>query len=234
MNRATQEPMGGFEQRLLRELREVVAEGALPSEPALTYKGSLALGGWINRRWLIPVAAGVALTLAALVLLASPFGTSHNGGAWAVTRNDDGTVTVEIDSLRDAGGLQRELRQAGVPAEVQYLPPGKACAGETAAPGVHEGGGPGSRRARDHGQVGHDLLGGRRAVQIRTRADGGIEFTVEATAHPDETLVIRSQGLSPGQAPAAHPAAANGVAAISVTHVRGKVRPCTPIDSPTQ
>jgi hypothetical protein len=186
----------------------------------------------VKRRWPLAAAAGLALTLVALVLLVSPFGTNDGGRAWAVTRNDDGTVAVEIDSLKDAGGLQHELRQAGVPTVVQYLPPGKSCAAETPSAGVHEDSGPGLQHARDHRQVSDSPLGGRRAVQIRTKANGGIQFTIDATAHPDETLLIRSQGLSPGQAPAAHPAAANGVSAISVTHVRGAVRPCTLIDSP--
>jgi hypothetical protein len=46
-----------------------------------------------------------------------------------VDRNPDGTVTVRIDSLSDAAGLQQQLNDAGVPALVQYLPPGKTCGG---------------------------------------------------------------------------------------------------------
>jgi hypothetical protein len=233
MNRVSQKSLGGFEARLLRELREVVGEGAPPPAPALSHQGSSAHGGWVKRRWPLAVAAGLALTLAALALLGSPFGTSDDGRAWAVTRNDDGTVTVEIDSISDAVGLQRELRRAGVPAEVQYLPPGKTCAAKTPSPSAHEDSGPVLHRL-GHGRASDNLLGGRRAVQITTQADGGIEFLVDATAHPDETLLIRSQGLAPGQAPAAHPAVANGEAAISVTHMRGAVGPCTLIDSPTQ
>jgi hypothetical protein len=47
-----------------------------------------------------------------------------------VTANDHGTVAIEINALRDAKGLERRLRQAGVPAVVQYLPPGNSCSEE--------------------------------------------------------------------------------------------------------
>jgi DNA-directed RNA polymerase specialized sigma24 family protein len=36
-------------------------------------------------------------------------------------------VTVGISSLRDTAGLERKLREAGIHAVVQYVPPGKAC-----------------------------------------------------------------------------------------------------------
>jgi hypothetical protein len=36
-------------------------------------------------------------------------------------------VTVEISRLEDAAGLERELRAAGVPAEVDYLPLEQTC-----------------------------------------------------------------------------------------------------------
>jgi hypothetical protein len=260
MNRATQKPLGGFEVRLLRELREVVAEGVAP--PAIRHQRSLAGGGWLKRRWPIAVAAGLAAAFAALLLAGSPFGGSDDGRAWAVTSHDDGTVTVEIDSLSDADGLQRELRQAGVPAVVQYIPPGRTCGAQALSPGAvtqsggdgstaasprarsggqglgaetaHEGKAPGSHGAGDHRQASEDLFGGRRAVQITTKPDGGIQFTIDAAGHPGETLLVRSQGLAPGQAPAAHPAAANAGSAISVSHVRGEARPCRLVHSTTR
>jgi hypothetical protein len=72
--------------------------------------------------------------VAALAVMAGlPLVDVGNGAAaaYAVTANEDGTVSVEINSLRDAEGLERRLREAGVPAVVQYLPPGKACSDET-------------------------------------------------------------------------------------------------------
>ncbi len=126
MNAPEQRSLGGFEQRLLGELRQVVANGAAlapVSEPAL------ASAGRTRRRWPLAFAAGLAAALAALLVSGSPFGGDDGGRAWAVTNNNDGTVSVEIDSLTDAAGLQRKLNEAGIPALVQYLPPGKMCAG---------------------------------------------------------------------------------------------------------
>jgi hypothetical protein len=45
--------------------------------------------------------------------------------AYAVARNEDGTVSVEVDSMTDAPGLQAALQAAGVNAVVEYLPVGK-------------------------------------------------------------------------------------------------------------
>ena len=41
----------------------------------------------------------------------------------AVTKNGDGTVSVEINALHDAEGLERNLHQGDIPAVVRYLPP---------------------------------------------------------------------------------------------------------------
>src|SRR5262249_57944712 len=69
-----------------------------------------------------------AAALVALVAAAGvPYLSDGAAPAYAVTQNGDGTVTVQITSLRDAAGLQQKLGEAGIRAVVQYLPPGKAC-----------------------------------------------------------------------------------------------------------
>jgi hypothetical protein len=230
MNRATQKSLGGFEERLLRKLREVVADGTV-SQPVRRGR-ALTVGGWVKRPWLVAGATGLAAAVALLLLVGSPFGGKEDGRAWAVTSIDGGTVKVEIDSLSDADGLQRELRQAGVPTVVQYIPPGKTCAGQGSSHASVTS--PESHSAGDHAHASEHPRGGRRTVQIATMADGGIEFTFDAAAHPGETLVIRSQGLAPGQPPAAHPAAVNAGSAISVSHAPGDARPCRLVDSTTR
>ena len=47
--------------------------------------------------------------------------------AYAVERNDDGTVTVKIERFEDADGLEAAIERHGVNAEVDYLPWGKTC-----------------------------------------------------------------------------------------------------------
>jgi len=108
--------VSNFEERLLVELRSRVEE-----QPA----------GRGRRRALGPrrlaVAGGLALVLVAAALAGAFFLSAGTQSAYAVTKNADGTVTVEIDSLSDAAGLQAKLRDAGVSAVVEYLPAGKMC-----------------------------------------------------------------------------------------------------------
>ena len=42
-------------------------------------------------------------------------------GAWTVVKQTDGTVSVTIRGLRDPAGLQRRLREDGIPASVTFF-----------------------------------------------------------------------------------------------------------------
>jgi hypothetical protein len=105
-----------FEDRLLAELREIVAARPAPAAGAVprSFRRRLLVGG---------VAAGAAAAAAALFVV----GGDPAAPAFAVERATDGSVTVEINSLRDADGLERKLRAAGIPAVVDYTPAGKVC-----------------------------------------------------------------------------------------------------------
>jgi hypothetical protein len=109
-----------------------------------------------------------AATVGVIVLSAS------TQAAYAVTKNADGTVTVEIDSLTDAAGLQSKLQAAGVNAVVQYLPVGKACRQPWFSPLGHSPGGT--------TQSGGEHL-----------ANGGVSFTLSADIPADATVVIETQ-----------------------------------------
>jgi hypothetical protein len=117
-----------FEDRLLAELRAVVAENPVPDlvphrrpRPA-----RLALAG-----------AAATAAIATVTVLAT--GHDGTGKAYAVEAQPDGEVTVSIHSLKDAAGLQSALRDAGVPAVVDYVPNSKVgCVGPP------KGGGPAS------------------------------------------------------------------------------------------
>ena len=102
-----------FEDRLLHELREVVAARPAPGVAARRRprRTRLALAG-----------AGVAAATAVVAIVAT--GSDVTPTAYAVDSRPDGSVTVEIRSLHDAAGLQRSLRAAGVPAVVDYAPAG--------------------------------------------------------------------------------------------------------------
>jgi hypothetical protein len=223
MNRASQHPLGGFEQRLLRELRQVVADGPRRSpEPGRVTATSRPFG----RAFRIALAGGAAAAIASAIAGALSLSGGEPSKAWAVDRNPNGTVTVRIDSLSDAAGLQRKLNEAGVPALVQYLPPGKTCAGGGLQPppppvvsadgslnvyGTQQGGSDARGQARGPvtetngkppvGAAARNALNGE-MMAVKQRSDGGIEFTVSTNQTSGRTLVIRNQSLAPGQAPA--------------------------------
>ena len=107
--------MSNFEDRLLADLRGLVQEQPAPS-------GRRRLGG---RR--LALAGGLATAVAAAATAGVFFLSADAKAAYAVTKHADGSVTVEVDSLTDAAGLQSALQAAGVNAVVEYLPAGKMC-----------------------------------------------------------------------------------------------------------
>ncbi|GAA1708620.1 hypothetical protein GCM10009745_65600 [Kribbella yunnanensis] len=117
--------MNTFEDKLLAELRTVVAERPVD----------------IRRKRPKRLLAGVAacLTLAAGTAVAVPMlgGEQTTSPAYAVTTEADGKVRVRIYNFTDAAGLEKRIRAAGVRAEVTILPPGKKCR-RTPAPVIHE------------------------------------------------------------------------------------------------
>ncbi|MEA2169931.1 MAG: hypothetical protein QOF76_3231 [Solirubrobacteraceae bacterium] len=106
-----------FEDRLLDQLRHVVAENPAPA-PAKPRVG---------RRRLALSGAGLTTAAAAAVVLLTSGGVSPER-AYAVDEQSNGSVSVTINDLRDAEGLQRKLRAAGVPADVRYVAHPQVCA----------------------------------------------------------------------------------------------------------
>jgi hypothetical protein len=252
MNESTQHPLGGFEQRLLRELRQVVAHNS-PAAPA--ERGTPARPSRFGRGLRISLAAGAAAAAAIAVVSAVSIGGGGGSKAWAVSSNPDGTVTVTIKSLADAAGLQQKLAEAGIRSLVQYVPPGKTCAGgELSAPpgavtqtkgdpsapppagargqeyGFSSGGGKGADAGPVTESTGVPPSGqhpsGSESLGVRTLADGSVEFTISPAANSDDTLVIRSQGAPAGPS--------QGPSAVSVSQVQGQAQPCKLVDSPAQ
>jgi hypothetical protein len=184
-----------FESRLLSELQQLVTERPAPS------RARAARPRRARRRLLTAsaAAAGTAVAVAAGVLVLSDAG--HPSAAYAVERAPDGTVTVEIRSLRDAAGLERKLNEAGVRAKVDYLPLGMMCREPRFTP------------ARS---------GGRFSASQRIRPDGTATFTLDPRQlSANDTLVITSSSGTPaGKRP---------VSSLGIAIARGDVAPCTPV-----
>jgi hypothetical protein len=116
-----------FEDRLLEQLRHVVL--ARPAPDVATHRES-------RRTRLALAGVGVAAATAVVAIVATSSDVTPR--AYAVEPRPDGSVTVEIHSLRDAAGLERSLRAVGVPAVVDYVPADQADCGGS-APGATGG-----------------------------------------------------------------------------------------------
>lgn len=189
-----------FEERLLAELRRSIV--AAPSASADRRRAGRPFAAAGMRRRLALV-GGTSAVLAVVAAAGVPFLVDGGTPAYAVSTNDDGTVTVEINALSDAAGLERKLREAGVPARVEYLPSGKACAEPWFTPAAPRSG------------EGPSMSG----VEV---ADGGrTRFTIDpGTLGPDETVVIQTQVGGAGQS------------SVGVAFAQGEVGPCELVDAP--
>lgn len=110
-----------FEDRLLIELKQVVRNRPAPAIPESPPR--MIRPAWRPRLALAGTAA--ALAVAGSVVL--PMIGGQESAAYAVTVNDDGTVTVKINHFSDADGLRAKLADVGIPATVEYLPIGQMC-----------------------------------------------------------------------------------------------------------
>jgi hypothetical protein len=200
----------GFEERLLDELRSlVVAQPSSGPERPLRRREWIAL----RSRRRLALVAGMAALLAVGAAAGVPFLSGGASPAYAVSTNDDGTVTVEIGSLSDAAGLESKLRDAGIRAVVQYLPRGKACKQPwfTLASPEH---GPGHEAA---------IKGG-----VEHTSDGHTRFTIGEHHPTDETLVIMTQVGTE----ASGTSGAGSPESIGVAFAKGEVKQCEIVDAP--
>ena len=206
----TEQQKRSFEERLLSELRSLVV--AQPSSGPEQTRLRRAWVASVPRRRLALV-GGVAVLVGVAAATGVPFLTGGAAPAYAVSTNDDGTVTVEINSLSDAAGLESKLRAAGIRAVVQYVPPGKACKQPwfTLASPEH---GPGHEPA---------IKGG-----VEHTGDGHTRFTISKHHPTDATLVIMTQV----GADASGPAGAASPTSIGVAFAKGEVEPCEIVDAP--
>ncbi|HEY3021131.1 MAG TPA: hypothetical protein VGJ32_13120 [Solirubrobacteraceae bacterium] len=153
-----------FEDRLLSELRAVVAARPAPAPTPAVAKRSR------RPARLLVGAAAVAAATATAVVIAGGGGTA--APAFAVERQADGSVDVEINSLRDADGLEEKLRAVGIAAVVDFTPAGKTC-----------------RQPR--GRAATRPHSGPHTLGLRVRPDGSARFTIgRGDVQPGQTLVI--------------------------------------------
>jgi hypothetical protein len=112
----TQEMKAGARARLVREITQSGAlTGAVPADRKRRRR---------RRRIALGIAVAAAAVCAAIVVPAVLPGSapaSFVTKAWAVQRNPDGTVTLQLSKFAfDGAGLQQALQADGVPALVRY------------------------------------------------------------------------------------------------------------------
>ena len=184
--------MSNFEERLLHELR-----GLVVSRPV--DRGQRRA---VWRRPRLVLAGGLAAALAAAAIAGALILSAGTQSAYAVTRNADGTVTVEIDSLSDAAGLEAALQAQGVNAVVEYLPEGKMCQQPWFTP------------------AGRDADGEMQESSVGRTSDGATRFTISGDRPAGATLVITTQ------------TGADGARALGIGYAQGEVPPCQVVDAP--
>lgn len=127
-----------FEQRLLDELKAVVAERG--TKQATASEGAAPTPAW--RRVPRLALGAVAVLVAAVAVLVFNSGGDNTPRAFAVEPREGGGVTIKVYSLEDASGLEHALEEAGIKSQVTWLPAGKVCREPHYAPSqVHLPGG---------------------------------------------------------------------------------------------
>ncbi|NUW40852.1 hypothetical protein [Nonomuraea rhodomycinica] len=182
-----------FEEQLLMDLK---AEMTARNERSRRVGRRLLAGA--------AVAAVAAVTAVAVPLLtgAEP--------AYAVSKNANGTITVELKEFRDADQLEQDLKELGVTADVTYLKPYTKCQNDR---GELVGGGydtPEEWRESVHYKVARP---GPKSFLIDPRYVGkGQTVALEFTENPKGP--VKSQ--------------------LNATVIQGPVEPCVPVHDPTQ
>ena len=112
-----------FEEKLLGELKGVVAQRAAEQESAAEATTASPM-----RRRAPRLAFGAAAVCAAAVgVLAFNSGGDHASKAFAVEPQDGGGVTISVYSAEDSDGLEGALADAGIKSQVTWLPAGMTC-----------------------------------------------------------------------------------------------------------
>jgi hypothetical protein len=152
-----------FEERLLARLKDVVAERErVPIPENSTRRRSLRPG-------LVLVGAAVALGIAGAFVL--PMALDGGEPAYAVTRQADGTIRVEIHEFEDPDGLQERLEKEGLSVRVDYVPVGMVC--------------------------GREIVGGAVLhpdwLDVETDSGGTVVFFLDPADYQDRVLVIEAE-----------------------------------------
>jgi hypothetical protein len=206
--------MNTFEDKLLGELKQVVAERA--AEPAPPPR----------RRWgpRLALAGMTTAAVAAGLIIGVPILAGEDGPpAYAIEKHPDGTISVTLEEFFDqTEQLAADLRAAGIRTEARVLPSDKVCAGRSTEGFYMSSPEMGPNMMHFPLPAGdRDSDGVRMAVGLH-----GSSFTLfpeEITA--DETLVITHMTITTDK---------GQEILLSLETVEGPVPPCEIVDRPKE
>ncbi|MGW5154770.1 hypothetical protein ACWEPN_04715 [Nonomuraea wenchangensis] len=172
--------------------------------------------------------AAVAAAVAVGVAVPSLLGSAEP--AYALTKNQDGSINLKVYEFRDPEQVEKELGEWGVPADITYLPLGKRC-GNVRAPFL---------KGDDFG-AGEELSSGDAAAQARFRERLRKSASYQAI-RPQDGITIYPRNIKPGQIamievmenPVTPSAARPGVAwQFSGRLTTGPIQPCEVVADPS-
>lgn len=237
----SQEPEPGFdfEQRLLVRLKAVVAERGAAAAAAEAAKAPATESSWRRRGPRLALGAGIALAAIAVALIVSA-GGDNPSRAFAVEPQKGGGVTIRIYSLEDASGLEEALEDAGIQAQVTWLPAGTVCREPHYRPStVHPRGG-GSFGGMTMGGPGGITIGVGSAEQWRERRKEYRRGQISAGEYRNSTpnLSLDPRAFKPDQSvvisgtPAPYNGDPEGGSITKMGVAEGPVEPCKPVPAP--
>jgi hypothetical protein len=212
-----------FEQRLLDELKTVVAKR--DAEQAESLRTATHTPGW--RRAPRLALAGAAVLVAAVAMLVFNSGGDNPPQAFAVEPQEGGGVRIEVYSLEDAAGLERALEDAGIPAQVTWLPPGTFCREPHFTPSIVKLPGGGSLSGFTMSGPGEALtisVGSTESWRKRRAENANVNLD-PAAFRSDQSVVLSGSARPFNGDPEGGYEAKLGVA-------EGPVQPCVPVAAP--
>lgn len=234
-----QKPSPDFEQRLLARLKAVVAERGAAAAETKAAETQIASPSWRRHGPRLALGAVTAIAAVAAALIVSA-GGDNPPRAFAVEPQEGGGVTIRVYSLEDAAGLERALEEAGIQAQVTWLPAGMTCREPHYTPSIV--------RLPGGGSLGGMTMGGPEPMTFavgstqRWRERFGEYRRGEISADEYENsmanLNLDPEAFRPDQSvvlsgsPAPYDGDPEGGSVARMGIAKGPVEPCEPVPSP--
>ena len=182
-------------------------------------RGPRRTPGWGRRAPRLALGAALAIAAVAVALIFSA-GGDNTPAAFAVVPQEGGGVRIEVYSLEDAPGLERALEDAGIRAQVTWLPAGTFCREPHFTPS--------QAKIPGGGSLGGFVIGGpgTLTISVGSRRSTAANLNLDPAAfRPDQSVVLSGSPKPFGGDP-------EGGFEARFEVAEGPVEPCVPISAP--